>query len=773
LSKHPHKNPPFRNPPNNFIHEKRVFLPHHPSHVFMQKLLFFSLILFFTQLQAQYTTFAPSLKIQGNTLSNPWGGGLNAPQVSEADLDGDGQKDLYVFDRLGDVHLAFRRVNGAWMPANELVSNFPKADEWAMIRDYNGDGVADLFTYSDIPGIDGVAVFVGSFQSGRLRFRRYPFRGPFPLASFPLSTGGTAQIYVSRVDLPDINDVDCDGDLDILTFSLGGSYMEYYQNQSVERGFKRDSLQFLLKENCYGGFFESGLQPDLNLAPAIGQCFRQDAPGLRSGLHAGSTTTSFDADRDGDLDLFIGDISFPNLIYLQNGGNCARSWINQQEVNFPKNSKAASIPYFPAAFFADLNADGSPELLAAPNEVNIVEDVKVLWVYGQSEPAQAQSFVYQRDNFLVGDMLDLGTGAYPAVADVNADGLPDLVIGNNQRYLGNGQRACQLSLLLNVGSAKNPQFELSNPDWLNMSQYSRTNLAFIPSFGDLDADGDLDLLVGEELGTLFFAENTAGPGKAMQFAAFRPNYAKIDVGFGAAPQIVDLNEDKLPDLVIGDRNGRVNYFQNLGTSSQARFNDTVRVAPNIQRLGRVDATIAGDFIGYATPHFFKQKGQWRLLLGNDVGQMRLYDRIEGNFNGTFRLIDTLLGQIRVGMRYRPILADLDADGQMELIVGNLRGGLNLFRSPFLKDVSTANRQVRKTQTLQFYPNPVHDWVTLTGLAPKAKVNVFDALGRQVYAPQENLGDTWRINLHNLPSAWYLIRAQADDKVWVGKVLRQQ
>ena len=46
----------------------------------------------------------------GDTLSNPWVGGLTAPQWSPIDFDFDGDEDLFAFDRDGSRLLAFERT---------------------------------------------------------------------------------------------------------------------------------------------------------------------------------------------------------------------------------------------------------------------------------------------------------------------------------------------------------------------------------------------------------------------------------------------------------------------------------------------------------------------------------------------------------------------------------------------------------------------------------------------------------------------------------------
>src|ERR1041385_1806475 len=57
-------------------------------------------------------SFTPALSIpvtvNGNQLVNPWSGGLNSPQFSEIDLNGDGIKDLFVFEPQGASEFYFR-----------------------------------------------------------------------------------------------------------------------------------------------------------------------------------------------------------------------------------------------------------------------------------------------------------------------------------------------------------------------------------------------------------------------------------------------------------------------------------------------------------------------------------------------------------------------------------------------------------------------------------------------------------------------------------------
>ena len=68
--------------------------------------------------------------------------------------------------------------------------------------------------------------------------------------------GELLALYVSSSDIPAIVDVDFDGDIDVLTFHIGGEYLRYHKNMSRELYGHSDSLVFELKNECWGAFRE-------------------------------------------------------------------------------------------------------------------------------------------------------------------------------------------------------------------------------------------------------------------------------------------------------------------------------------------------------------------------------------------------------------------------------------------------------------------------------------------------------------------------------------
>ena len=142
-------------------------------------------------------------------------------------------------------------------------------------------------------------------------------------------------------------------------------------------------------------------------------------------------------------------------------------------------------------------------------------------------------------------------GGQPAVAligaDVNGDGLPDLVTAN--------QAADTLSLVVNLGGGEFVEAT-------QLATFPRGSRPRDVVAGDADGDGDVDLVAAlEGSGEVAVLENDGGGGfsRVTRFPA------------GAAPMslaLVDLDKDGVLDLASADRElGRLRVFLGLGDAS--------------------------------------------------------------------------------------------------------------------------------------------------------------------------------------------------------------
>ena len=208
----------------------------------------------------------------------------------------------------------------------------------------------------------------------------------------------------------------------------------------------------------------------------------------------------------------------------------------------------------------DWRKRGAPDLVFG----NYTGDIIMVDNTGSaSEPVFPQPTKYANVRTQVG-AKPWGNLFAPCVVDWNKDGRPDLLIGEGS-YSANS-----VFVLLNQSSASEPKFTDEHRHYLC---YGDGREQLVPTVADFNGDGELDVLIGDRLGTVGAYVNPGKwkPGVELPLAQTISFGGTEKLGTGVAPHACDYNGDGLFDLLIGKANGHIAVALNIGTKTEPKF----------------------------------------------------------------------------------------------------------------------------------------------------------------------------------------------------------
>ncbi len=272
--------------------------------------------------------------------------------------------------------------------------------------------------------------------------------------------------------------------------------------------------------------------------------------------------------------------------------------------------------------------------------------------------------------------IDVEYYSVPSLADFDGDGLVDLVVGEaTSTNLG------KVRFYRNIGTNDVPVFNgfvyaRNGSGDLSVTRYSC--LGIFPRMVDWDLDGDLDLLAGIGDGTVKIFLNVGSvinpvfdAGTLLTAAS-----ATLSVGIRATPSLVDWNNDGKRDLLVGDGDGYVNIFINNGTNSAPVFlaGQRVQAAGATLDVGTRSSPDFADLDG---------DGRKDLLVGDGNGKLSYYRNVGTDSAPAFSagiFIEVNDQVVVLGARTRPFVCDYNRDGRLDMLVGDFSGNVFLFTS---------------------------------------------------------------------------------------------
>lgn len=410
-----------------------------------------------------------------------------------------------------------------------------------------------------------------------------------------------------------------------------------------------------------------------------------------------SASAFADLNNDTDFDMVVGSAEGP-IWFVQNTGNKnTPSW----SLNTDMFSAFNGLANYSVPWLADIDGDGDFDLILGKDNGTLLEIENI----GSADIPQWNL------NATAFPGIDVGNFSAPSLGDLDNDTDFDLVVG---------ETGGSLYYFNNTGNSTSPNWTLDLSEFQSLGSLGNNS---VPRIRDLDGDGDLDIAIGLQDGTIVDLINI-GNVSAANWTLQGTLFKGIDVGGYAVPALADLNSDGDLDIISGENNGSLYYYQNTGSLispvwRQDSFLHRLsslgeRAFPEFADLdsdGDLDLTIG---VADGTLRFFENVGlpnlaSWRedlnLLSGIDVGNFSVpsfgdldndsdfdlaigtedgslvyYENTGTNVSASWTLNSSMFPGIDVGNNSAPDLVDIDSDGDLDLVVGNATGCVHLYRN---------------------------------------------------------------------------------------------
>lgn len=690
------------------------------KHLIFISILFLSSLSFSQNLVQQYDGI--NFNINGNISPAPFNGGVNNARYQFIDIDADNDLDLFMFD--ADTSLYFYENTGTNQNASFKLTSARFQNlyfkNWFYFADMDSDNDFDLFTGGDLQTVKYYK------NTGS------PANAFFSLMIEELHSSGDTVIYSESNCVPVFCDIDGDGDKDFFTGQSLGTIV-FYENIGNAGNF---SFKFITD------FWQNLLiiSPATSINPEL------------DNRHGSNSLEFHDIDNDNDYDLFWGDLFSKGIYFIKNNGTPQIPNVIITDSIYPPNSPYISQGYN-SVRFADIDADGDKDMFVSV--LYLSQNRNNFAFYRNTGTTSSANFLRVSEDYL--SNADVGGNSNLAFTDIDDDGDRDLFIGSD---------FSRLSFYKNTGSVSIPSFELT----IDSLPILSVSFNYAPAFADLDNDGDQDLLLGSYIkDSLWFYRNT-GNANSFNFTleARGHQIGLTTLGQSSTPSFVDIDDDGDKDLFLGATNGRIFFYENTWTAENFNF---------VFRNNFYNSIDAGD---ESIPRFFDidSDGDYDLFIGRQDGKISYY-RNDGNAsNANFIFQTNEYKNINAHQNACPEFTDIDNDTDLDLFIGNIKGGLYYFRNDDVIGIQNISAVIQPQYKLyQNYPNPFNPTTKIRFDLPQnslVKLSVFDMSGREIAVlANEKLNPgiyeyTW--NAEGLSSGVYFYRLTTDSYIENKKML---
>jgi hypothetical protein len=361
-------------------------------------------------------------------------------------------------------------------------------------------------------------------------------------------------------------------------------------------------------------------------------------------------------------------------------------------------------------------------------------------------------------------MIDFGENSMPALSDLDGDGKTDLLLAVNGYWNGSNFSGYVIEFE-NTGSSSTPSFRINDKNYIELSSLNLIN----PKINLVDFNGDyaVDLVyTGMQIQNFKLASwliiNQADVGQPVSFDINDKKEIQLPstMSYSDTPTFFDVDEDGYADLLAGKGHGALEYHRNKGD------NTFELIDPSFLGIER-------DFT------------RERIKLVASIGDIDLNgdaDLITTDYSSEGRIYFDFQKQIEteplfVDISYKNDLtneeesvkfdlhswissADIFNQGTESIIVGGIRGGLQLFRNTSIGTPGVSDKPIE----VNIYPNPITD---PSGLNIKANqdltVELVSVLGQSIIEPfTVKKFITSNLDIGHLRNGAYILKSNNDD-----------
>lgn len=293
------------------------------------------------------------------------------------------------------------------------------------------------------------------------------------------------------------------------------------------------------------------------------------------------------------------------------------------------------------------------------------------------------------------------TGSTLLLNDLNGDGLPDLTIGDVD--------FSTLIQLTNGGSKADARMISQTTNFPNSANPVYMNSFPAAMLADVDNDGQKDLLVSPFDPSLIKGENfnsvslyhNSGTNAHPSFNFVSKSFLQdqmLDLGSGAYPVMFDYNGDGLTDLLVGNYGYSDTCIFSPETGLQCSFTSKIALLINTGTNAKPEFTLVDRNIAHLDTLKMQSlipavadmdgDGDLDLVCGNSKGKLVYCENIAlPGQPADFKLVDPAWHLIDVGDFSAPQLVDMDNDGFTDLVCGKRNGTLNYYRNTGTKEAA--------------------------------------------------------------------------------------